>query len=508
MIKKRSIRAESVSCAPCSLKSRESNMVGTKICGSNLYKTQCNKPTCQSEPSYVYEPTCTVLNIEQDSSKETEECRVGITCYPIDGQEAMWSQWVIGPSYDEQTGIHINYKIPFGFVDFKDLGRSGNCSQYNEGRVYTDEDCNTYQYLNYKLVVRDKNQTVVRVEDNRIPVEALSPYDRCACEPVTEPGCDAEDPCAHCPTKVLKTVCENGVCKVAWVEEGVPFDLSVLDTNTVDLTLTTLPDGTKQLKADAKLVDSPTVDLSATPDGIKADVKISDDAGNGIEVRDDGLYVSAAEVLSACPGIKTEFLDYSQRIFSYTYNIRSASASRPVHNMQFVSDTVTTYNNIDGVGSITEGVNIVVKHNLVTPQLPDCDEYEWLAEVVAEWNTDVNEASSSVFFKNDISVNKGSFIQSLIAPHVMRVLDQELPSRGNSDYTDASGMYSSSTQRMRLPAGETIEFSSNNICQAPNNVDFEAITIPPTLTAVGANYRRWFDSISLSVILLGKIKKV
>lgn len=165
----------------------------------------------------------------------------------IDGNEGLWKSFVIGANHDGETSLMMNHAIPFGFVDFRDLGRTGLCGENNAGRIFIDENGNKHIYKDFTTTILDCNNVFVTKRDNRIPVEALLPIDRCgACDEqsttCTTDDCTGEK--STCPQKTLQIVCENGQCITKW---GPALSINTTGciagsydyaTNSIDLELT------------------------------------------------------------------------------------------------------------------------------------------------------------------------------------------------------------------------------------------------------------------------------
>ena len=507
---------------PCDVPS-EPVYANCNSCTTNKYQSVC-PPMAESSGMSLSILTGNTSN---------DDCSGNIA---IDAQEGLWSEFVIGPSADSQSGLGLNYKIPFGFVDYRDLGRSGICDTNNLGRVYSDESGNTYQYGNYKLVVRDCNQKVIYNEDTRIPVEALSPYDLCANITI-----DPLNPCASCPTaKVLTTICENGVCKVKWVNPAVvsnyTYNLTVTDTPTVDLTLV----GTN-LKADVKLSTKPGNNLSIDTDGLFSSGGYADNisiGGNGTiitpfaikKVFTDQSTVIGTGIatdpirINPCPGLKVDYLDYSNSYRQFTHV--------PVdYKMKEFADEAIGLVNVNQLGDPTNSRIGYKTIEFTTPAMEgNCPDYWWYAQVTNVLSTATNALSlklalshATVFYSDVIAIGPDAIASNIPAnsPYTdirnaintgnkvvttAKVITANgtivIPS--NQPYGDSQGNRVVSTQYLMFKPNTKIEMV-NVVSQAlPNNTNFTQLSS----SLGGTTFELIFESTSLFIQYLGKIKKI
>jgi len=226
--------------------------------------------------------------------KETNQCRECKTGLAIDDQEAMWSEWNIGVELDPSSGIFKNLQIPMGWVDFKDFGRSGVCAPNNIGRMFADENCNTYQYSNYTLIIRNKDGNPIYTQDYHIPIIALEGPIQCECtngsnaEP-NNPEIDPEIGCTdeNCNRMYMGAQCENGECKPTWLNLDDAIKINVEDTPSLDLSW---DEATKTLKGDILTTDSNSIEMYVNPNGVGASLKIDPNYNNITEITTQGVY--------------------------------------------------------------------------------------------------------------------------------------------------------------------------------------------------------------------------
>jgi len=267
-----------------SSKGCQTSLCNNTVCGDeNVFAL--SKKLCNTIP----DPSCDIT-----TERDEESCRTGKTCLAIDDQKAMWSEWTIGVDFDKSTGIYKNYKIPMGWVDFKDYGRSGICSPNNVGRMFSDEGCNTYQYNNYQLTIRNENNAVIYVDDYHIPLVALEGPIQCTC--VNGSNSDQDGPeiggeCTdeNCNRMYLGAQCEDGLCNPTWLNLDDSIIINVEDTASLNLVWDS---ATKTMSGNVLTTDSNSIELYITPNGVGASLLVDPNPNNITEVTTQGLYTS------------------------------------------------------------------------------------------------------------------------------------------------------------------------------------------------------------------------
>lgn len=490
--------------------------MGCNGCTTNKYEANC-LPNFQSSDF--------TMSVTGNSSND--DCSGNIA---IDAQEGLWNEFVIGPSSDSESGLGLNYKIPFGFIDYRDLGRSGVCDNNNLGRIYKDNSGNTYQYGNYKLIVRDCDQKVIYNEDTRIPVEALSPYDLC-----TNVVINPLDPCVSCPAgKVLTTVCENGICKVKWLNPAIApinnYSLSVTDTLTVDLTIFG-----SNLKADVKLSAKAGNLISVETDGLFAAGGSSDNltlSGNGTilspfaikKVYTDLKTIIGSGVpgdsirINPCPGLNAGFIDYTDLYRTFTikptdYTIR-----------EFADEAIGILG-VNQIGNPTAQRIGYKTIKFITPALEgNCPDYWWYAKMQHVLVSSINtlpyktQLSTDVAFNNDTIAIGPDYLAFNMAgatsavdirnaintgaktPNISKVIvagmQYTIPSR--EDYGDSQGAKRTSEVYLAMKPNTEIEMVVFHGQSLPNNISFSQLNV---------NFETILEGSSVFFQFLGKIKK-
>ena len=178
-------------------------------CASSIADCKCARgKTMKSTPNCCNK--CKKKGKESCSCTETYQ-RV----YPIDSEQGiLWNETQIGTKYSNVTGSYVNYKIPFGWLDLSDNGRTGSCEN-NAGRMYKDAEGNKYLYKDFSTTSWNSQGVLMEVRDNRMPVEALSPVGRCEKTDLTE-GCDSCPDGEGCAELALQTICIDNKCEVKW----------------------------------------------------------------------------------------------------------------------------------------------------------------------------------------------------------------------------------------------------------------------------------------------------
>lgn len=276
------INSNNYNCLSCNEPARSINTCGNYLRNINIEPIfECPRRNCVME-----EETCSYF-------------------YPLDDPKfGLHSKFTIPIKDDMESGIMLDRSIPFGLIDFRDLGRNGECSDdcNKRGKIlnYYKEDGETLMYQieskgwhNYiwKYDCEDDTKELICKQDRRIPVEALLPYDVCEfnsyncqssdCEnqpPISV--CDLENPC---PFKTISLVCDNGKCNAGWLENPI----GVVDTDSVDMTIRPKQGGGVELLADVRICPNSANILDIKTCGL--DLILCPDSG--LEKRDCGLAI-------------------------------------------------------------------------------------------------------------------------------------------------------------------------------------------------------------------------
>lgn len=230
----------------------------TSRCAINKLKVEqpCHQPQMFAPQTMVYREPC-----------PEKECDNPCDLLPVD--EYLPSVAYAGFDYNQATQSKLMYQIPLAFINTKSLGRTGTCSDLNEGWRWIDP-CTNYIHneVNYCYTVRNEDGTVLHSQDTRLPFEAISPISRCA---GTKKECEDQP----CPIgKVLTVVAGNPCGKTGCGENPCQFALK--DPVMTKVAVTD--------KDNSQIVDLPLVNGKVT-------IPIKDGQGVGLNIETDGTIV-------------------------------------------------------------------------------------------------------------------------------------------------------------------------------------------------------------------------
>lgn len=175
----------------------------------------CNKPIIRNKcavnrletalPCYDQEPQYYQYPVAQPLCDIPKEIPCDNPCDQEPLDTWLLEKTVAGVDLNRETQSKLMYQIPLALINGKSLGRTGVCSNLNEGWRAVDP-CTKYTHseVNYCYVVRDQEGSVVHQADTRFPFEAISPISRCD----TYSDCDE----VVCPIGKVLTVVEGGKC--------------------------------------------------------------------------------------------------------------------------------------------------------------------------------------------------------------------------------------------------------------------------------------------------------
>src|SRR4028118_1015104 len=167
----------------------------------------CPMPQYEQVPVVCAQPHCPIPE---------KKCEDPCDLLPID--EWLPNTTYAGFDYNPSTQSKIMYQIPLAFVNTKSLGRTGVCTDLNEGWRWIDP-CTKYIHneVNYCYTVRDEDGTVLHKQDTRLPFEAISPRGRCD----NNTNCSPTD----CPIGKVLTVVKGDQCNKTGCGDDCKFEL-------------------------------------------------------------------------------------------------------------------------------------------------------------------------------------------------------------------------------------------------------------------------------------------
>jgi len=217
----------------------------------------CSIPQYQQVPMVYTQPHC--------ERPPEPKCDNPCDLLPID--EWLPNSTYAGFDYNPSTQSKIMYQIPMAFVNTKSLGRTGVCSDLNEGWRWIDP-CTGYIHneVNYCYTVRNEDGTILHSQDTRFPYEALSPRSRCAVGTNCSP--------ADCPIGKVLTVVEGDNCSKVGCNDDCKFELR--DPVTTKIAVTDKDTG--------QVVDLPIINGKVT-------IPVKNGLGVELNIENDGTIV-------------------------------------------------------------------------------------------------------------------------------------------------------------------------------------------------------------------------
>lgn len=272
-------------CLPCSRKQKKEKIKEQNICGTFLKAGNNQQP---------------IFDCPKIFCEETKLCKL---LYPLDDPKyGLHSNFSIPLKDDEETGILLDRTIPFALIDFRDQGRTGDCSDncQRQGRIlnyyredgktlaYQLESKNWHSYL-WEIDCETQVKKLICKQDRRIPVEALLPYPVCEYNSYNcqAEECDKQAPinkCTEetpCPFNILALVCDDGECRTGWLENPI----GVEDTKTIDIHLKPKKGGGIVLSSDVRICPQSLSVLTIKDCGL--DLSLCPDSG--LQKKDCGL---------------------------------------------------------------------------------------------------------------------------------------------------------------------------------------------------------------------------
>jgi hypothetical protein len=245
-----------MSCQPC-----KKTKVQPKC--NTINRLEVEQPCYMPEPQY-YE--CPIPQALCDIPKE-KPCDNPCDLPPVD--KWVFENSIAGMDYNDQTQSKLMYQIPLAFINTKSLGRTGVCSNLNEGWRAVDP-CTGYTHseVNYCYVVRDENSTVIHRQDTRLPFEAISPISRC------DTYSDCND--GVCPIGKVLTVVEGSECGNVGCGDKNNCQFALKDPVMTKVAVTDRDTG--------QVVDLPLVNTKVT-------IPVKDGLGVNLNIENDGTII-------------------------------------------------------------------------------------------------------------------------------------------------------------------------------------------------------------------------